>query len=131
MRIEDKPYTKQQIQQLLDFADLRLKCIILLMCSAGLRRGAIPFLRVGDLEKIPKYGLYKISVYKKEQEAYYTFCTPECAKALDQYFDFRARLGEKIHDKSLVFRKEFNSLNIAKPKPLAVNSISWLINKLL
>jgi hypothetical protein len=36
--VEDKPYTKEQIRQLLEFADLRVKCIILLMCSAGLRR---------------------------------------------------------------------------------------------
>ncbi len=131
LKVEDKPYTKEQIQQLLDFADLRTKCIILLMSSAGLRRGAIPSLRVGDLEKIEQYSLYKVSVYKKESEAYFTFCTPECTKALDQYFDYRARLGEKIHSDSLVFRKEFNSLNIAKPKPLAVESISWLMNALL
>jgi hypothetical protein len=83
------------------------------MCSAGLRRGAIPTLRIGDLEKISKYSLYKISVYRKEQEAYYTYCTPECTQALDQYFDFRSTLGEKLHDKSFVFRKEFNSLNVA------------------
>jgi integrase len=31
--VEDKPYTKEQIRQLLEFADLRVKCIILLMCS--------------------------------------------------------------------------------------------------
>ena len=124
LAVDDKPYSKEQIRQLLDFADLRSKCIILLMCSGGLRRGAIPDLKVGDLQKIDRYSLYKISVYKNEKEAYYTFCTPECTKTLDQYFDYRARLGEKIHDKSLVIRKEFNSLNIAKPKPLAAGSTS-------
>ena len=81
--VEDKPYPKEQIRQLLDFADLRMKCIILFMSSTGLRRGAIPGLRVGDLEKIAKYPLFKITVYKKESEAYHTFCTPECAKYLD------------------------------------------------
>jgi integrase len=65
---EDKPYSKEQIRGLLDFADLRLKCIILLMCSAGLRRGGIPTLRVGDLEKIERHSLYKISMHKKERE---------------------------------------------------------------
>jgi hypothetical protein len=75
--------------------------------------------------------IYKISVYKKEQEAYFTFCTPECTKVLDQYFDFRERLGEKIHSKSLVFRKGFNSLNVQKPEPLEVDSISWIMNTLL
>jgi integrase len=90
--VEDKPYSKEQIRQLLDL-DLRLKSIILLMCSAGLRRGAIPRLRLRDLKKIKKYSLYKISVYKKEQEAYTTFCSTECSNHLDQYFEWRAIQG--------------------------------------
>jgi integrase len=85
--VEDEPYSKEQIRQLLDFANLRLKCIILLMSSAGLRRGAIPKLRIRDLKKITKHGLYKISVYKKESEAYTAFVTPECTKHLDQYLN--------------------------------------------
>ena len=129
--VEDKPYTKEQIRQLLEFADLRVKCIILLMCSAGLRRSAIPNLRIGDLEKIEKYSLYKISVYKNELESYFTFCTPECINVLDQYFDYRTRLGEKLHSKSLVIRKEFSTLDAARPRPLEAVSIGWLVNDLL
>jgi integrase len=129
--VEDKAYSKEQIRQLLDFADLRSKCLILLMSSAGLRRGAIPTLRIGDLEKIKKYSLYKISVYKKEQEAYFTFCTPECAKHLDQYFEWRAVQGERLNNASPVLRKQFSSLNVARPQALTVDSINWLINNLL
>ena len=66
--VQDKPYTIEQISRLLEFADLRMKCIILLMSSAGLRRGAIPTLRYGDLERIEKHSLYKISIYKNEKE---------------------------------------------------------------
>jgi hypothetical protein len=39
--VEDKPYTRQQIKTMVDGAILRDKCIILLMATAGLRRGAI------------------------------------------------------------------------------------------
>jgi integrase len=130
--VEDKPYSKVQIRQLLDFSNLRMKCIILLMCSAGLRRGAITTLRIGDLKKIEKYNLYRISVYKKEREAYYCFCTPECSKQLDQYFNWRELQGEKLNDKSPIIRNEFyNVFDISKPLPLSVDSISWLINELL
>ena len=69
--VEDKPYSKEQIRQLLDFADLRTKCIILLMSSAGLRRGALPRLRIKDLEKRQKYGLYKISLQERSRSLYY------------------------------------------------------------
>ena len=34
--------------------------MILLMASAGLRMGALPLLRIKDLESIDKYSLYKI-----------------------------------------------------------------------
>lgn len=73
---EDKPYTREQIKTLVDAAPLRDKCIMLVMCSAGLRRGAIPYLRIRDLHKIDKYNLYKIDVYKKEQEHYITLLYP-------------------------------------------------------
>jgi integrase len=129
--VEDKPYSKEQIRQLLDFADLRTKCIILLMSSAGLRRGALPRLRIKDLEKIHKYGLYKISVYKNEAEAYTTFCTPECAKHLDQYFEWRAMQGERLTDTSPVIRKDFSSLNVTKPKTVTAHGIDWMVGNLL
>ncbi len=48
------------------------------MISAGLRRGALSYLRTKDLQEIDKYNLHKVDVYKREQEQYSTFCTPEC-----------------------------------------------------
>jgi integrase len=123
--IEDKPYTKEQIRQLLDFSDLRGKCIILLMCSAGLRRGALPRLRIRDLEKIQKYGLYKISVYEKEEEGYVT------TNHLDQYFEWRAVQGERLTDTTPVIRRGFSSLNVARPKAISEHAIDWFINNLL
>ena len=129
--VDDKPYSKEQIRQLLDFANLRLKCIVLLMCSGGLRRGAIPKLRIRDLQKIEKYSLYKVSVYKKEAEAYTAFLTPECTRHLDQYFEWRAVQGEKLTDASPVIRKTFSSLNVARPQAISNHGIDWLINNLL
>lgn len=74
--VEDVPYTRQQIKTLIDNATLRDRCMILIMASAGLRRGALPYLRLKDITKIPKYNLYKVIVYKKDQEQYTTFCSP-------------------------------------------------------
>ena len=129
--VQDKPYTIEQILHLLEFADLRMKCIILLMSSAGLRRGAIPTLRYGDLERIEKHSLYKISIYKNEKEGYTSYCSPECAKILDQYFDWRERQGEILNETSPVIRKEFSSLDAPKPQPLSTSSIAWLVSELL
>ena len=132
--VEDVPYTRQQIKTLIDNTTLRDRCMILMMASAGLRRGALPNLRLKDLQKIEKYGLYKIIVYKRDQEQYTTFCSPECARLIDQYLAWRERLGEKLQPECILFRREFNTtslMRISKPRPLESNSISRIMSILL
>lgn len=105
---EDRCYTNEEIQTLLNISDLRLKVTILLMASSGMRIGALPHLICGHLER--RGDLYKINVYKgqKGKGQYYTFCTPEAANAIDTYLQFRERCGEKITPSSPLFRKEFD-----------------------
>ena len=50
--VEDRPYSLTQLKTLVDAATLRDKCMILIMCSAGLRRGALAHLRIRDLQRI-------------------------------------------------------------------------------
>lgn len=108
--VEDRPYSREEIKKIIDIAPLRDKCIILMMASAGLRRGALPYLRLKDLVRIDRYDLYKINVYKKEQESYTTYCTPECLRYIDQYLDWRKRLGEKLTPNAPLFRKCFDTM---------------------
>ena len=130
--IEDKPYTREQINKLVDAATLRDKCIILLMSSAGLRRGAIQYLRIRDLTKIDKYQLYRINVYKNEQESYITYCTPECARYIDQYLEWRQRLGERLQSNSPILRVEFDTIGkVSVPKPVSGYVVTFTIRKLL
>jgi integrase len=130
--VEDRPYTREQIKALVDAAPLRDKCIILLMCSAGLRMGALAYLRIRDITKIDKYQVYKINVYKKEQEQYETFCTPECANYIDQYLNWRQRLGKKLKPNSPLFRIVFDiATEINVPKQFTTRGISNIIYKLL
>jgi integrase len=132
--VEDVPYTRNQIKALLDRAGLRDRCMILMMASAGLRRGALTSLRLTDLQKIEKYNLHKIIVYKREQEQYTIFCTPECTKLIDQYLEWRQRLGEKLQPDTVLFRTKFDTtcnMMVSKPKPLKPDTISHAINILL
>jgi integrase len=130
--VEDKPYTREQIKQMVDLAPLRDKIVILLMASAGLRRGALPHLRIRDLTKIAKYGLHKINVYKKEQEQYTTYCTPECSGYIDQYLNWRTRLGEQLQPNSPLIRTKFDPVTQAnQPRALSQYTVSYLVNMLL
>jgi integrase len=72
---KDRPYTSLEILKMLEKADERGRAIILLMASTGMRAGALPSLKIRNLERIEKYSLYKITVYENEDEEYITFCT--------------------------------------------------------
>ncbi len=106
---EDRAYTKEEVQKLLNVSDLRLKATVLLACSTGMRIGAFKTLLKSHLEE--RGDCYKISVYKglRGKGKYYTFCSPEARRALQDYFQFRERHGEKLGPDSPVFRKEFDT----------------------
>lgn len=90
--VRDTAYTTEQIGQALQNADQRMRCIILLLASTGCRIGAIPSLTLGNLTKIPEYGLYKITFYEGTNNEYYTFCTREAAQiGIDNYLEYRKR----------------------------------------
>ena len=105
----DRPYTRQEIKLLIDNAlSLRDKAIISLLMSSGMRKGGIIDLRIKDLLSIEKYNLYRVTVYARSHDLYYTYCTPESRKYIDDYLAWRERLGEKMTENSILFRKEFD-----------------------
>ena len=132
--VEDVPYTRDQIKTMIDRARLRDKCMILLMTSAGLRRTALTTLKLRDLQFVNKFSLYKITVYKHEQEQYITYCTPECAKVIDDYLKWRERLGEQLKPDTILFRTEFDTttkLIVNRPRPINPDTVSRTITVLL
>ncbi len=133
---EDKPYTTEQISKLLEVSDERTKVMVLLMASAGLRLGALPGLKVGHLIKIPEYSNYQITAYANSKKSrYQTFCTSECAVAIDNYLDFRKRCGEHVTAKSPLLRRQFNrddELQTANMVlPIGISAVKRCLNKVL
>ncbi|MFL6421813.1 MAG: hypothetical protein ACJ71P_20735 [Nitrososphaeraceae archaeon] len=105
---DDRAYTHQEIGQLLQFCDQRMKALVLMLASSGMRIGAVPDLKIKHLTKIQKYNLYKIKVYAGYPKwEHFTFTTPEAANSMDAYFDYRQRYGEKINPDSPVIREQF------------------------
>jgi len=88
--VNDRAYTKEEIQKMMQVAhDITDKLIILLYSSGGFRLEAWDHFTWKDI--IPfkeKDGSYKgaaLLVYKGDPEAYFTFITPEACKMLDLY----------------------------------------------
>jgi integrase len=132
--MDDRAYTTEEIARLLQFCDYRLRALVLLLASSGIRIGAVSELLVKHLTKIEKYNLYKVRVYAGYKEEHYTFTTPEAATAIQNYFDYRQRYGERLDDNSPVIREQFNTddiLTIKKPKSLNPNGLGDLIRESL
>ena len=133
----DKAYRVGEIGAILDsgFCDERTRTMVLLMASTGMCLGALPGLCFGHLTYMSEHKLYKILVYAtSRKDRYYTYCTPECATAIDSYLNYRRRLGETITDKSPIIRELFNAKKpyfIEAPRPSTERIIQLAIEKAL
>jgi integrase len=114
---KDRAYTHQEIHRLLDFADERLRVVIYILASSGIRIGALPLLHLRNLED------NKLIIYENSNEEYITFTTPECKQAIDAYLDMRSRYGEKITDESYLIREQFDVRNPGKPKAVKAETL--------
>jgi integrase len=132
-KVIDRAYEHPEISKILQVSDLRMKVIILLMASTGMRIGAIPSLKMRNLEKIND--IYKITVYEGSKESYFTFTTPECISFIDSYLEFRQSNGEKIYKDSYLIRDQFDITDIEqirnKSKGIALNTMRSIINTVL
>jgi integrase len=139
--VKDSAYTTEQIQQALQTADSRMRCIILLLASTGCRIGALHSLTLGNLELLP-IGLYKITFYESTNNEYYTFCTRECTTTgINNYIDYRRRCGEKLSfnegthrwepAESPLIRLQFDAtdtLQARHPKPIGYRGLKMALS---
>jgi integrase len=122
---KDRGYTDAEIRKILEFSDQRLKTAFLVLASTGIRIGALQLIRISDLERLDD--LYKINIYSGDNEEYLTFCTPECAKEIDAYLDFRTRRGEKIFQDSFLFVRKFSPKTKVKGKPFKGKALGAIL----
>lgn len=128
---EDRAYKHAEIQILLNVCDLRMRMVVLLLASTGMRIGALK-LRVKDIvlqgDGLPA----KVTVYAGTPDKYITFCTPECSTAISAYLDFRTRSGEKIGPDSYLIRKQFDINDIEQVRknsePVTLATLCKLLN---
>jgi len=130
--IENRGYTTEEISKMLEACDERVRAIILLLASTGVRIRAIIDLKLEDLVKNTEFGLYQVRVYSDSNQRYLTFTTPEAAKAIDVYLQYRERYGERLIPKSSLFRDQFDREDVASihdAKPLKLRTVERLISR--
>lgn len=108
-KIDDRLYTKDEIDQLLLHADLREKVVVYTLLSTGMRVGGLAEIRFKDMSYDKDFRLYKFKVYADSEDSndrYITFCTPECASIINKYLESREKQGDAIKPNSpLIYRK--------------------------
>ena len=129
----DRSYTHPEIKSLLDIADLRLKVVISVLASTGMRIGALPPLKLSHLEK--KGDVYKFKLYENTRDESICFCSPECANYIDSYFEYRTRSGEHLtKEESYLIREQFDINDIEqirkKGRSIARDSIANILYSL-
>ncbi|MGY5150361.1 MAG: tyrosine-type recombinase/integrase [Candidatus Nitrosopumilus sp. bin_68KS] len=123
---KSRPYTTDEIKRMLGgVKGLRNKALILLLSSSGVRRGAIPSMRIKDLKQMP-HGCLAMTVYPDTDEEYTTFINKEASEFLSRYHEQRKHDGEELTTNSLVFRSIYKNAK-SKVKLLDEKSISNLI----
>lgn len=129
-RKRDRAYSHEEIGRMLERATLRMKAMILLLASTGMRLGALPPLKLRNMIRLAdREDVYQITIYEGSKEEYITFCIPEAAKAISSYLDSRYDAGESYSPASPLFRADydpedqFQARNKIRPMTLgAINS---------
>jgi len=123
---ETRPYTTEEIKRMLSVTkSLRNKALILFFSSSGVRRGAIPLMKLKDLKQM-SHGCLSVTVYPNTNEQYTTFINKEASESLSHYHDARKRDGETLTSNSLVFGSAFGS---KIGEPISVATISLLLRR--
>lgn len=109
----DRIPTREEIRNMLQYPDRRLKPITYTMLSSGIRIGAWEYLKWKNIIPIydenKKIVAAKIIVYDGEPERYFSFITPEAYLALKDWMNFRTNQGEKISNESWLMRDLWNT----------------------
>ena len=98
----------EEIQQLCNYPDRRIKGVVYTMATSGIRLGAWDYLRWKDIQPIEHQGktvAAKIIVYAGDDEQYFSFVSSETYFELEKWMKYRQDSGEEIHENSWVMRQ--------------------------
>jgi len=132
----DRAPTHEEIKKVIEYPDRRIKSLVLVPCSSGIRVGAWEYLKWKHVEPIKrddKIVAARIIVYAGENEQYFSFMTPEAFQALQEWMDYRKRCGEDINGESWLMRNLWNTTdpksNAKATNKMGIEAIRALVER--
>jgi integrase len=104
---DDRAPTLEEIRKIVEYPDRRIKPVVYMMVSTGIRVGAWDYLKYGHItpiERGAKLVAAKVLVYAGTPDSYATFMTQEAYREVEAWMKFRKQCGEKISTDSWVMR---------------------------
>jgi integrase len=129
---DDRAPTLQEIRKIVEYPDRRIKPVICIMASTGIRVGAWDYLKYGHITPIEREGKVaaaKVLVYAGTPDSYITFMTPEAYREVEAWMKFRKQCGEKISSDSWVMRDLWDT-EAAIRKNMHTNGVVTMPKKL-
>jgi hypothetical protein len=135
---DDRVPTLEEIKKLADYPDRRIRAIVYLMSSSGIRLGAWDYLKWGHISPIERNGevvAAKMIVYAGEDDQYFTFISPEAWQAAKNWIEYREQSGESISGESWVMRDLWDARQaygrglVTKPKKLSSLGVKRLMER--
>ena len=135
---DDRVPTVEEIKKLVEYPDRRIKSIVYIMASSGIRLGAWDYLKWGHVIPIKREGeivAAKLIVYAGEDEQYFSFISSEAWQAVESWMEYRGQSGEKISGDGWVMRDLWDARQaqgrglVTKPKKLSSLGIKRLMER--
>ena len=120
---EDALPSKDDLQNILKYANVRTKAIVLFLLSSGLRVGELINLKLKDLKLEKDPVLVRVrGLTAKERKSRITFISREARKFLLEYLEKRKKLGHKIEKESFIFVTKNN-------RQLSYQNLQYILNR--
>lgn len=140
----DRAPTIEEIKKIVEYPDRRIKPIVYVMASSGIRLGAWDYLKwkhvIPFRDDKGEIICAKLIVYTGDIEEYYSFMTAEAYSCLKEWMDFHASYGEEITSESWLMRDIWQTTNVrygaklglaTAPKRLNSSGIKRMIERAL
>ncbi|MDN5845184.1 MAG: hypothetical protein L0H53_02795 [Candidatus Nitrosocosmicus sp.] len=125
---DDRAPTIEEIRLISSYPDRRIKSIVYVMASSGIRVGAWDYLKWGHITPIKDKNdertviAAKLRVYAEEDDEYFTFITPEGYCEVNEWMNFRIASGENITNDSWVMRNLWNTEKIKRKDYVSIKN---------